>query len=604
MRYARAVAITGTLANWLGVALGRGRRRRSAVMASAGPGVEYVWTGTPEPVSAPLVTGYWLGHEAMGDALSIWSARQSLRELVVVPGQSEGARRSAHETEPGPDPESSAWFFVLEDLPSWPVTLVEQAWLIAACEEVDRVTLAPAVATGAGGSALTLYRRAAWRLNRGLATVAAIDETWLGKELPLSETEDPVARRGEYVAADPRPGPWKVGLREPTARAVAPREHAVPRVLVTVPFLARGGAEQTLLETTRHMARGGEFEFAFATLAPHRMELGDRRAEFLEVSPLLYSLGDLLHPGALYGALLSLIDSLGVDLWYNANGTTLFYEFAERLRVDRPQVAIVDHLYDHRVGYIDWYVPERSASIDICVAENHPIATAVVERMAWPAERAPVIWPCGRARDESAARGLDPAERRRLREQLGLGADDLLVLTAARVHRQKRPLDWVALAERLADTPCHFVWVGGGPLEQELDRAIERASTRRLGRLPFRDDIPRLLEAADLACLVSEFEGLPVFLLEAIQAGCPFFGTDVGDVGRVLRESGAGVVAGAPGDLDALARTTRDLLDPDRRAECLRFARSSAHLFGVPATSGRYAEVFRRAIDERYRRRC
>src|SRR5262249_42454616 len=152
--------------------------------------------------------------------------------------------------------------------------------------------------------------------------------------------------------------------------------------------------------------------------------------------------------------------------------------FVPRLRQRFPALRILDHLYDHQVGYVERYDdPALLASIDACVAENRRIS-ATLQAKGWPAERAPVIWPCGRRDEEWPPAEAAPEVRAAIRAELGIPAEALVVLTAARMHPQKRPLDLPALAERLAGTPFFFLVVGGGPLEREVDAAIEDARTR------------------------------------------------------------------------------------------------------------------------------
>ena len=201
------------------------------------------------------------------------------------------------------------------------------------------------------------------------------------------------------------------------------------------------------------------------------------------------------------------------------------------------------------------------------MAENSRIAEHLVSERGWPAERVPVIFPCGRPQGEFPAPAQEPTVRARLRHELGLGPDDVVFLTAARMHPQKRPLDLVELARRAVDLGrVSFLIVGGGELESSVDAAIA-ASGARVRRLPFRSDIPDLIVAADVGCLVSDYEGLPVFLLECLQAGRPFLGTDVGDLGRVLTATGAGLVVETPGDLAALELAVRRLVDPATRED-------------------------------------
>jgi glycosyltransferase involved in cell wall biosynthesis len=290
--------------------------------------------------------------------------------------------------------------------------------------------------------------------------------------------------------------------------------------------------------------------------------------------------------------LVALIDSLGAGVLYNANSTTLFYEFAPRFKRERPALRIVDHLYDHQVGYIDRYTPELLDAVDACVAENHRIAEVLTSRRGWPAARVPVIWPCGRPATAFPAGAAATEGRRRLRAELGLDHDDVVILTAARMHPQKRPLDLVELARRVQDLGrVRFLIVGGGGLESEVDRAIA-ASRARIRRLPFRDDIPELIAACDLGCLVSDFEGLPVFLLECLQAGRPFLGTDVGDMGELLRATGTGIVVDTPGDLAALEAAVRRLADGNERSRFAAKAAAAAVRFDPAACAAAYGDVF------------
>ena len=168
-----------------------------------------------------------------------------------------------------------------------------------------------------------------------------------------------------------------------------------------------------------------------------------------------------------------MVDSLGAEVLYNANSTTLFYDFAPRSAGRRPSLRIVDHLYDHRVGYIERYYPDLLGHIDVCVAENHRIGEVLTGERGWPADRVPVIWPCGRPPSSFPPAAERGRVRRDIRREIGIGPDDVVFLTAARMHPQKRPLDLVTLAERVRDLEqVQFLVVGGGDLEDDVDAAI------------------------------------------------------------------------------------------------------------------------------------
>ena len=122
------------------------------------------------------------------------------------------------------------------------------------------------------------------------------------------------------------------------------------------------------------------------------------------------------------------------------------------------------------------------------------------------------------------------ADRRSVRACLGLPEEAHVILTVARLARQKghRALLDAATTVLTRAPDARFLWVGDGPLERTLGEAVRRRGldgcVRLLGR---RADVPDLLAAADLFVLPSLFEGLPLVILEAMAAGLPVIATRV-----------------------------------------------------------------------------
>ncbi len=161
------------------------------------------------------------------------------------------------------------------------------------------------------------------------------------------------------------------------------------------------------------------------------------------------------------------------------------------------------------------------------------------------------------------------------------------------MHEQKRPLDLLRLASRGPDG-CFFLIVGGGPMAGALDDAIFSSGLKNICRLDFRSDIPELILAADVGLLVSDFEGLPVFALECLQLGRPFIGTRVGDLGRLLDETGAGICSGSPGDLEALEKAVRRMRDPEQRGDYALRATTAGRDFFPERCAREMREIFER----------
>ena len=547
------------------------------------------------------------------EAVAQWCRHQTLTELRAIGIRSDGSEAWRVESATGSSPRTEApWFAAPGALPDVVAAHLESAMLVAAAEIVDAVVLRERVGTAVGGSITDIgsIHRAGlrpWALYRSDAyawdpvtdavrptrngRIAKLIDTLGVADLPATAATFNAHRRGPYLS-DRALGPVaRIGLRDASLLGRRPEGDQRQAVLVTAPFLARGGAEQTLHATMAALTR--RFRFSMATLAPHRPAIGDRRDDFLEITDRIFSLGDLVHPDAMVGMLIALLDATGAEILYNANGTTLFYDFAPQLKAARPKLRIVDHLYDHRIGYIDSYVPGVEASVDVCVAENRPIADVLVTQRGWDEARVPVIWPCGRPDEALPPESKRDRLRTSLRHELGFADDDVVFITAARMHEQKRPLDLVALAQRLRDVPTvHFLVAGGGDLEDEVDRAIDASEGARIRRLEFRTDIPDLIVAADVGCLVSAHEGLPVFMLECLQLGRPFLGTRVGDLGTVLDETGAGIVVDRPGDLDGLEAAVRRLAEPATRAVLAERALAAAPRFSVATCADEYARAF------------
>lgn len=127
-----------------------------------------------------------------------------------------------------------------------------------------------------------------------------------------------------------------------------------------------------------------------------------------------------------------------------------------------------------------------------------------------------------------------------------------LAVTVARLAPQKA-LPVLLRALRETETQPVLALVGEGPLEREL-----RAETARLGLvdrvrfLGFRDDVADVVAAADLFCLSSVWEGVPLAVQEAMLLGTPVVSTAVGGMGEIVTDGRSGLLV-PTGDPRALA---------------------------------------------------
>jgi glycosyltransferase involved in cell wall biosynthesis len=99
---------------------------------------------------------------------------------------------------------------------------------------------------------------------------------------------------------------------------------------------------------------------------------------------------------------------------------------------------------------------------------------------------------------------------------------------------------------------------GNGPLAGPLARQARAVSAdvRFLGPRP---DVPALLAAADIVVVPSRWEGQPLIVQEALQAGRPLVASRVGGIPALTGQDGALLVP--PGDAGHLAAALRSVLD-------------------------------------------
>ena len=167
--------------------------------------------------------------------------------------------------------------------------------------------------------------------------------------------------------------------------------------------------------------------------------------------------------------------------------------------------------------------------------------------------------------------GPDAAARERMRRQLNVGPEDLVVGSVGRISPQKNPEDFLRLASRCdaGGRKIHWLYVGDGSLRAEVEAETRAAGLQdRVRWLGLRRDIPDLLRAMDLFVLTSRWEGLPRVVPQALFTGIPVACYSVAGIREIVRPGENGVLA-PPDDLDTLVREVQDLLADDARRAAL-----------------------------------
>ncbi|HNQ51516.1 MAG TPA: glycosyltransferase family 4 protein [Candidatus Omnitrophota bacterium] len=177
----------------------------------------------------------------------------------------------------------------------------------------------------------------------------------------------------------------------------------------------------------------------------------------------------------------------------------------------------------------------------------------------------------------AAARDITADERRALRASIGL-ADGPVVGLIARLSDVKGH-QYLIHAMKLVlnrHPDAQLLIVGEGPMERRLKDLVSALKIERsVFFIPTVPGTARMLSVMDVYVLPSLKEGLGLSLMEAMAAGLPCIGSDVGGIRSLIRAGTTGLLV-KPADPAGLALAIGQLLsDP----ESARRMGENAHIF-------------------------
>ena len=343
-----------------------------------------------------------------------------------------------------------------------------------------------------------------------------------------------------------------------------------PVVLLVMPFLAVGGAERIALDVIRYLNE--EILFVVVATDPRDEALGSTAEAFREVTPYVYVLSDYLAPPLRLSFFSYLAEKFNPVTLYIANGSAWIYDqMLPAIKHQYPSLRTVNQVYDYRVGWINRYNRELIALLDAHIGPNRRICQEYIRRGA-PAEQVHLVEHGVDVHQYNPA-NYPPERVRALRQQLQLPEDKRIVTFIARLHPQKRPMDFVELARRFSHDPSLvFLMVGDGPLAGTVDAEVQRIGLKNLIRRPFYHPSSDIFAVSDVIVLPSEYEGMPVVILEALAMGKPVVVTDVGNTREVVERTSGGVVVSRIGDVGALYEGVRHMLETPPNSQHMRRA--------------------------------
>lgn len=136
----------------------------------------------------------------------------------------------------------------------------------------------------------------------------------------------------------------------------------------------------------------------------------------------------------------------------------------------------------------------------------------------------------------------------------------LTMVMVARFAPPKRQLELLKALTKLQQFEWEMLFAGEGPTLKEAQCFVDSEGLNdRVQFLGNRHDIAAILQKSDIFLLLSDWEGLPLSILEAMQCGLPIVASDVGGVHEAVKPSVNGYLI-PPKDEVELVRTLTALL--------------------------------------------
>lgn len=156
---------------------------------------------------------------------------------------------------------------------------------------------------------------------------------------------------------------------------------------------------------------------------------------------------------------------------------------------------------------------------------------------------------------------------RDIRKELNIPERATVIGTTCVFRKQKRLDVWLEIANAVhqKNPETHFIIVGDGVLRKEIDKKAESLKMDKFVHFAgLQSETRPYLKAMDIFMMCSEFEGLPIALLEAMSMGCMPVCTDAGGIPELVRDKFNGILVPVDEPMQIVARLLEQLQKPEQ----------------------------------------
>jgi len=190
---------------------------------------------------------------------------------------------------------------------------------------------------------------------------------------------------------------------------------------------------------------------------------------------------------------------------------------------------------DHYVRWQKWILSSTLSLSDLIIVNSSSLVDPV--RVYVP-RRLPIKIISTGIKEGSV---LGEVTSRKIRLDLGVPMSAPLIGGIGRLSHEKGFDIAIQAIPFLKTKSAQLIIVGAGPDKEELYRLGKMLNVSdRIHFVGYRENVRHILRAMDVCTQLSRFEGLPVALLEAVEAECPVVTTGVGGIRDVIANNDHG----------------------------------------------------------------
>ena len=183
-------------------------------------------------------------------------------------------------------------------------------------------------------------------------------------------------------------------------------------------------------------------------------------------------------------------------------------------------------------------------------------------------------------------------DRETKRKEIGVPENAFLLISVGELSMRKNHQVVLKAISNLKDSNIHYAIAGtGNKKDYLLGVAKELGVSNRLHLLGYRRDIAELYKAADLCCLPSVHEGLPVAVMEAMACGLPCVVSKIrGNVDLIDKNGGfESEFNDATGFAEAIIALNAD---PELRKSMGEYNSQRSHMYDICVILQKMKEVY------------